>query len=165
MTDARCPDMSATQQRAPHVWWECRSRCMLAQAGEYDWTVHVLRRCGLLSNYFDHLVIYLVCAGTFTLTNRPTIITIIKTTSECEWRWRHARWLAGDGGRGRSGRGLHTLRTVSASQEQTLSGRGARVYTAHRGWLGVVTGINAASTGVVLVYAKSTVRFRIPTSA
>jgi len=33
----------------------------------------------------------------------------------------------------------------------TLSGRGARVYTAHRGWLGVVTGISAASTGGVLV--------------
>jgi len=40
---------------------------------------------------------------------------------------------------------------VSASQEQTLSGIGARVYTAHRGWLGVVTGISAVSTGGVLV--------------
>jgi len=29
----------------------------------------------------------------------------------------------------------------------TLSGTGARVYTAQRGWLGVVTGISAASTG------------------
>ena len=48
--------------------------------------------------------------------------------------------LAGDSGRGRSGRGRHTL-----------SGRGARVYIAHRGWLGVVTGISAASTGGVLV--------------
>jgi len=37
--------------------------------------------------------------------------------------------------------------TVSASQEQTLSSTGARVYTAHRGWLGVVTGISAVSTG------------------
>jgi len=40
---------------------------------------------------------------------------------------------------------------LTASQEQTLSGTGARVYTAHRGWLGVVTGISAASTGSVLV--------------
>jgi len=40
---------------------------------------------------------------------------------------------------------------MSASQEQTLSGTGALVYTAHRGWLGVVTGISAASTGGVLV--------------
>jgi len=39
----------------------------------------------------------------------------------------------------------------SASQQQTLSGAGARVYTAHRGCLGVVTGISAASTGGVLV--------------
>jgi len=36
---------------------------------------------------------------------------------------------------------------VSASQEQTLSGTDARVYTAHRDWLGVVTAISAASTG------------------
>jgi len=35
----------------------------------------------------------------------------------------------------------------TASQEQTLSGTGARAHTAHRGWLGVVTGISAASTG------------------
>jgi len=40
---------------------------------------------------------------------------------------------------------------VSASQEHTVSGRSARVYTAHRGWLGVVTGISAASTGGVLL--------------
>ena len=44
---------------------------------------------------------------------------------------------------------------VSASQKQTLSGTGARVYTAHRGWLGVVTGISAASTwGVLVVFLK-----------
>ena len=44
---------------------------------------------------------------------------------------------------------------MSAYQEQTLSGGGARVYTAHRGWLGVVTGISAASTGAVLVQISS----------
>jgi len=83
------------------------------------------------------------------------IITIIKTTrlsvtqavSVTGWpagRWRLAwsKWA------------WSTHATVSASQEQTLSGRGARVYTAHRGWLGVVTGISAASTGGVLVYTK-----------
>jgi len=40
---------------------------------------------------------------------------------------------------------------LSASQEQMLSGRSARIYTAQRGWLGVVTGISAALTGGVLV--------------
>jgi len=35
------------------------------------------------------------------------------------------------------------------------SGTGARVYTAHRGWLGVMTGISAASTWGVLVKLKS----------
>jgi len=29
--------------------------CILAQPGKYDWPVHVRRRCGLMSNYFDHL--------------------------------------------------------------------------------------------------------------
>ena len=29
--------------------------CTLAPPGEYNWTVHVLRRYGLMSNYFDHL--------------------------------------------------------------------------------------------------------------
>jgi len=60
-------------------------------------------------------------------------------------------WLAMalDGGRGGSGRGSGYA-TVLASQEQTLSGKGARVYTAHRVWLGVVTGISAASSWGVL---------------
>jgi len=32
--------------------------CTLAQPGEYHWTVHVRRRCGMLSSYFDHLLPY-----------------------------------------------------------------------------------------------------------
>ena len=55
--------------------------------------------------------------------------------------------LAGDGGRGRSAWSTHA--TVSASLEQTLNGTGARVYTAHRAWLGVVTGISVVLTGGV----------------
>jgi len=35
------------------------------------------------------------------------------------------------------------------------------VYTAHRGWLGVVTGISAASTGGVLVLLKITQKFHL----
>jgi len=31
--------------------------CTLAPPGEYDWSVHVLRRCGLTLNYFDHLLL------------------------------------------------------------------------------------------------------------
>jgi len=30
--------------------------CTLAPPGEYDWTVLVWLRCGLMSNYFDHLL-------------------------------------------------------------------------------------------------------------
>jgi len=29
----------------------------LAHPGEHDWIVHVRRRCGLLSNYFDYLIL------------------------------------------------------------------------------------------------------------
>jgi len=32
--------------------------CTLAPPGEYDWTVRVRRRCGLMSNYFDHLLLH-----------------------------------------------------------------------------------------------------------
>jgi len=28
----------------------------LAQSGKYDWIVRLQRRCGLMSNYFDHLL-------------------------------------------------------------------------------------------------------------
>ena len=28
----------------------------LTQPGEYDWTIRLQRRCGLMSNYFDHLL-------------------------------------------------------------------------------------------------------------
>jgi len=31
--------------------------CTLAPPEEYDWTVHVRRWCGLMSNYFDHLLL------------------------------------------------------------------------------------------------------------
>jgi len=62
------------------------------------------------------------------------IITIIKTTSE---------FGDGDGERGRSGRGLHALRSMPGPKEP-----------AHRGWLGVVTGIRLIqiSTGGFLVF-------------
>jgi len=34
-----------------------RWRCTLAWPSEYDWTVHVWWWCGLMSNYFDHLLL------------------------------------------------------------------------------------------------------------
>jgi len=33
--------------------------CTLVPPEEYDWTVHVRRWCGLMSNYFDHLLLLL----------------------------------------------------------------------------------------------------------
>jgi len=32
--------------------------CTLTSPGEYDWTVRVRRRCGLMSNYFEHLFFF-----------------------------------------------------------------------------------------------------------
>jgi len=63
MADGRSPDMfavdilKATQQRTEPVRCKCRWGCILAQPGEYDWTVHVRRRCGLLSYYFEQLLL------------------------------------------------------------------------------------------------------------
>jgi len=73
------------------------------------------------------------------------IITIIKTTSVGDAS------AVGDGLAGWPVTVGVVDTRYGVSQEQTLSGRGARVCTAHRGWLGVVTGISAASTGGVLV--------------
>jgi len=48
--------VKTTQQGAEPIHCGCRrGACILASAGEYDWTVCVRRRCGLMSNYFDHL--------------------------------------------------------------------------------------------------------------
>jgi len=33
--------------------------CTLASPGKYNWTVRVHWRCGLMSNYFDHLLLLL----------------------------------------------------------------------------------------------------------
>jgi len=53
----------------PRIRWGSRSpygkgqifggewACILAPPEEYDWTVHARRRCGLMSNYFDHLLL------------------------------------------------------------------------------------------------------------
>ena len=37
------------------IFWLSIYGYTLAPPGEYDWAVHVRRRCGLMSNYFDHL--------------------------------------------------------------------------------------------------------------
>jgi len=64
-----------------------------------------------------------------------SINTTIKTTSVCEGDARSVGggrgWLAGDTD-GLAGDGWRWA--WSASQQQTLSGTGARLYTAHRAW-------------------------------
>jgi len=75
------------------------------------------------------------------------IITIVKTTSEVGDGDGTSDWLAVTGW-------LVTVCVVEVGVVDTRYGRGARVYTAHRGWLGLVTGISAAATEDVLVYLK-----------
>jgi len=53
--------LKPTLQRAPTVQCRCwleytRHGCTLAQPGKYDWTNHVQRPWGILSNYFWPLV-------------------------------------------------------------------------------------------------------------
>ena len=38
-------------------------RCTLAPLGEYDWTIRVRQRCGLMSKYCDHLLLLLESHG------------------------------------------------------------------------------------------------------
>jgi len=44
------------------IFWLCVYGCTLAPPGEYDWTIHVWQRCGLTSNYFDHLLLLYYCS-------------------------------------------------------------------------------------------------------
>jgi len=55
----------------------------LAPPAEYDWTVHLRQRCGLMSNYFDHLL-WLFWYRVF------TSLTTVATTARCkpsDTRW------------------------------------------------------------------------------
>jgi len=41
-------------------WLRVLDRCTWTLPCEYDWTVCVQRRCGLMSNYFDHLLTLII---------------------------------------------------------------------------------------------------------
>jgi len=62
MADGRFPDKSAmdilksVQQMTEPVQCICRWWCILAQPGEYDWTIRVLHWCNLMSTDLDHLL-------------------------------------------------------------------------------------------------------------
>jgi len=51
-------DAESGGSREPCIW----RGCTLAPPSEYDWTqtVHVQRWCGLMSNYFDHLLLLVI---------------------------------------------------------------------------------------------------------
>jgi len=52
--------------------------CTLATPEEYNWTIRVRRRCGLTSNYFDHLLLLLLTVSHWATLSHPTIYTRIQ---------------------------------------------------------------------------------------
>jgi len=65
-----CPvvDMlKATQQGSESVWMVC----ILALHSKCSWTVHVWQRCGLISNYFDHMLAYVMHRASLTTLAAP----------------------------------------------------------------------------------------------
>jgi len=57
--------------------WSSMVGCTLAPPGEYHWIVHVRRRCGLLSNYFDHLLLLTAAAAAVVLV--VVVVTDVET--------------------------------------------------------------------------------------
>jgi len=62
--------------------------CTLAPPGEYDWTVPVPQRCGLMSNYLDHLLticglLYVYHFGCHKITNWMMTIRLKTSNSRC----------------------------------------------------------------------------------
>ena len=51
-----CRELCKNGQTDRFAVWIVDSR--LAPPGEYDLTVHLWRRCGLMSNYFDQLLVF-----------------------------------------------------------------------------------------------------------
>jgi len=47
--------LNGQQRYGVDATWDVLDGLILVQIGEYDWTIHVWRRCILMSNYFDHL--------------------------------------------------------------------------------------------------------------
>ena len=61
------------------IWLSVHIQCTLAPPGEYKWTVRVWRRCGLMSNYFDHLLYFLGKNHHLTAESIPTLCLLSKT--------------------------------------------------------------------------------------
>jgi len=51
------------------IFWLSILECTSAPPGECDWTVCVWRRCSLMSNYFDHLLLQYQVFGSLNTVN------------------------------------------------------------------------------------------------
>jgi len=76
----------------------------LASPGEYNWTICLWRRCGLMSNYFDHLLLL----GSVTVLGRCSLLlqteqrglSVWCGREPCQngWTGRNAVWVMDSGG-------------------------------------------------------------------
>jgi len=63
---------SYAEERHPTLYM----RCTLAPPGEYYWIVRLRRRCGLMSNYFDHLFMATLCNRAGHIYFHPVVCSI-----------------------------------------------------------------------------------------
>ena len=88
-------DVDSCEPEEPCVRWGCT----LVQPGEYDWTVRVHRRCGLMSNVFYHLFIIMpnkiACIHAYTDNVDKSVLTYnahIVTLSGMKVSMGHCYW-------------------------------------------------------------------------
>jgi len=80
--------------------------CTLAPPGDYGWAIHVTRRCGLMSNSFDHLLLLghiAVLRMYMAYCYRPSSVVcryVCHTSEPCKngWTDRDAVWVEDSGG-------------------------------------------------------------------
>ena len=92
--------LKVTQQQPALVHCACRLgctrwRCTSAPPGEFDWTVLLQRWCGLMSNYFDHLLLSLLCLQDWPTGNAHRQFDFgvtNKTTGGCHLHQHHNIW-------------------------------------------------------------------------
>jgi len=82
--------------RIPQVAPMCpHGRAHKTPPGEYDWTVRLRRRCGLMSSYFDHLFNVITTCDIKCLLLRGKLFTLVRSQKAIitNWNWGNFRSL------------------------------------------------------------------------